>query len=59
MTKEEVIGFVGEPKKRTYDDDVTLGIKESWYYEYKHPGTGEFTAKTIRFRDGRVTSMVP
>lgn len=57
MSKEEVIRFVGEPARRTYDGDFEKGSAETWYYDYKNLQNGQLEPYFIRFRDGRVTAL--
>jgi hypothetical protein len=54
MSKEDVIHFVGEPVRRTYDGNFTNGSIETWYYDYSEPHTFKFEPRTVKFGNGRV-----
>lgn len=54
MSKADVIHFVGEPTRRTYDDDVTLGKAETWYYDYYNQQTKRAEPHVVKFSDEHV-----
>lgn len=50
MSKEDVLHFVGQPTRRTYDGNFTNGNEETWYFDNPKP-------HSIRFQNGRVINL--
>src|SRR5579871_1483486 len=55
MTKDQVIGFVGEPTRREYEGNFTNGNREVWYFDSYDVHDGHFDPHKVAFEHGRVT----